>query len=75
MTNRKVTAKVEKVEKATDDPYSHINKYIDIMKANKGKRIEIIVTGEGCSAHLICNSWDHCLRTVANLYSHKEGVF
>ena len=67
--------KVEKVEKVKDDPYSHINKYIDVMKANKGKRIEIIVTGEGCSAHFIFNSWEHCLLNVADIYSSKEGKF
>ena len=58
-----------------DHPYCHINKYIDIMKNSIGKRIEIIVVGDGCSAHFICNSWDHCLRTVASFYSQKEGAF
>ena len=60
-------------EKPTNDPYYYINKYIEIMKSNKGKRIEIIVTGEGCDAHFIFNSWKHCLLNVANIYGDKEG--
>tara|TARA_Y100000310_G_scaffold29482_1_gene27959 strand:+ start:77 stop:292 length:216 start_codon:yes stop_codon:yes gene_type:complete len=67
--------KAKKVEKVKDDPYSHINKYIDVMQGNKGKRIEIIITGEGCNSHFIFNSWKHCLIGVAQLYSHKEGSF
>ena len=63
------------------DPYHHINKYIEDMKTNRGKRIEIIVTGSGniedkpYSAHFICNTWKACLLNVASIYAQKESLF
>ena len=63
------------------DPYHHINKYLKDMQTNKGKRIEIIVTGSGSiddtpyNAHFICNTWKDCLLHIASIYAMKESIF
>ena len=54
------------------EPYYHIMKYLTDMKSNKGKRIEIFVTGSGSEAHIICNTWKDCLLSVAQIFSMKE---
>tara|TARA_R110000824_G_scaffold175388_1_gene353760 strand:- start:281 stop:520 length:240 start_codon:yes stop_codon:yes gene_type:complete len=70
-STKKQSSKIE-CKCADIEPYHHIEKYIKDMKSNKGKRIELIVTGSGSEAHIICKDWKHTLITVAQLFSLKE---
>ena len=54
------------------DPYFHVQKYLKDMESNKGKRIEVFVTGSGANAHFICNTWQQCLLIVAQMVARKE---